>query len=400
MELKLLVSSAIVLGWTASSQPAAIAKDEKSLIWDEGGCATWNANPRPMESIRWSGLCKDGLLHGAGTLEWFSDGQPTEILQATMVQGRATGYTRYQLLKGLVVVQVFEGDYVDGLPHGYGQWRDLRDNVGYAGEFAAGEFNGLGMVQRVDGGMVTGQFRGGASDGFMTEAVPNVRAILGVMKNDKFEGPASVLLPNGARIDATFVDGENRPGSTCRQTPPNGSPYMGTMSVRKEDGLKYCQPSAGVDATSFLRSSAEAINSAAVAHGYPSDASASDPFAYIDRITRDQADRLMARQLEFEPLAERNRGPLPDGCLAATNSDTGKFAIVSLQNNCNEVVNVNICMRIEGEIDTGHQSQQLATGSAVSFEYLNARDARYQYHFRYCRPDRTMVIDNCPASCP
>ena len=85
------------------------------MIFDpESGCATSNPFPRPGESVRWSGGCRDGLLDGPGTLIWLDDGVEYE-----------------------------------------------RDE----GVFRAGELHGEALITFAAGGRIQGRYRNGARDG-------------------------------------------------------------------------------------------------------------------------------------------------------------------------------------------------------------------------------------------
>src|SRR6185369_9344699 len=58
---------------------------------DARGCKVANPRPQPVESISWSGLCKDGLADGEGTVHWFSRGKPNGITSGTFQKGKLTG---------------------------------------------------------------------------------------------------------------------------------------------------------------------------------------------------------------------------------------------------------------------------------------------------------------------
>jgi hypothetical protein len=394
-----LIVRVLALGATALAIPEAIAEDSESFIKDEGGCATWNPNPQPNESVRWSGQCKDGLMDGPGTLEWFGDGQLAGMTHTTMLQGRASGFTREQLLKRGIVDQVTEAVFENGLPQGYGEWRGVEEGSRYVGEFRDGQPDGVGALFRKGGGWVLAMFRKGLAEGFVTEMGRGGGMTFGILANEKLSGPGTMILTDGTRIDTRFVDDESKPGTACRQTARNGKFHMGTMTAGKDGSMGLCEPSAGVDLEAFMAAAASSINSAATAYGYESKVDAADPYAYIDQITRLQADKLRKLQAEALPAEEGHLNPLPDGCLVAETSKRDQSTTVTFKNLCNEVVNVNICMRIGGRNETGRQSQQVAKDSSVQFEYYLPADARYDYNYRYCRPDRTTVLDNCPVPC-
>lgn len=50
-----------------------------------------NPQPQPIESISWSGRCKDGFADGAGIVRWFSGGKSNGITSGTFKQGKLIG---------------------------------------------------------------------------------------------------------------------------------------------------------------------------------------------------------------------------------------------------------------------------------------------------------------------
>ena len=54
------------------------------------GCLIWNEDPKPDETITWSGACEGGLANGEGVLKYTSDGQ-IETTTGTMAKGMIEG---------------------------------------------------------------------------------------------------------------------------------------------------------------------------------------------------------------------------------------------------------------------------------------------------------------------
>jgi hypothetical protein len=50
-----------------------------------------NPQPQPIETITWSGHCKDGFADGAGTVAWFSEGKINGITSGTFKEGKLIG---------------------------------------------------------------------------------------------------------------------------------------------------------------------------------------------------------------------------------------------------------------------------------------------------------------------
>lgn len=86
-----------------------------SLIRDpESGCATSNPFPRPNESIRWTGRCRDGRLSGPGVLIWYADGREYERDEGTFKDGELHGEATITFANGNRIY----GTYRDGVRDG------------------------------------------------------------------------------------------------------------------------------------------------------------------------------------------------------------------------------------------------------------------------------------------
>lgn len=377
-----------------------IADDMDASVRDENGCSAWNPLPQSSPSFRWTGLCKDGWLDGSGTIEWLAAGQTIETMATTMRRGRASGFTRDQVLEQRVVVQIVEADYANGRANGYGQWRDIRSYVRYLGFFDEGKFEGLGTLFRADGSRIDGQFHGGLLNGFAMETAADGRMVLGSTSGGVFSGPAIVYPSRSARIETTFKNGQVPPGTACRQFAPNGANYLGTVTISPPTGPISCTPSPAVKVAEFSRAAADAINAVASAHGYSPKATPINPYAYVDHVVREQSARIQSHEAEFAALADKDAVPLPDSCLRDTTYNHGRTSTVEFQNRCDALINVNICVRIDGEGNTQRLKQQVAPNSIARLEFANPHRAPYLYEYRYCRPDRTQAVDSCLSSCP
>jgi hypothetical protein len=96
------------LGQTAPLATTGFIRDA------ENGCGTSNPIPRPGESIRWRGGCRDGLLDGPGALMWLQDGKVREQNEGTFVAGEVDGQATTSFPDGSMVV----GTYARGVRHG------------------------------------------------------------------------------------------------------------------------------------------------------------------------------------------------------------------------------------------------------------------------------------------
>jgi hypothetical protein len=109
-----VLAAAFGLAAAAPVDDLSAADGGKWIVDEQTGCATSNPSPTLGESVRWYGLCRDGRLHGHGTLIWYRDGVET---------GRNEGVFRDGLLDGDAVTSypnghVLIGQYRAGRRHG------------------------------------------------------------------------------------------------------------------------------------------------------------------------------------------------------------------------------------------------------------------------------------------
>ena len=114
--------------------PDAHAQSGNLIRDPESGCATSNPFPRPNESIRWTGRCRDGKLSGPGVLTWYADGREYERDEGTFKDGE---------LHGEATITFANGNRI------YGTYRD-------------GVRNGTFVVESPDGRFVQAVYREGA----------------------------------------------------------------------------------------------------------------------------------------------------------------------------------------------------------------------------------------------
>ncbi len=83
---------------------------------DRTGCKVWDRNPRPNQSVAWSGTCRNGKAHGRGGLDWFNDGKLAFHFEGMLSGGRLNGRAVETLANGDRV----EGTFRDGNATGHG----------------------------------------------------------------------------------------------------------------------------------------------------------------------------------------------------------------------------------------------------------------------------------------
>jgi len=71
--------------------PVLAEASDSEWVADSRGCKVANPQPQSVETISWSGRCKDGFADGAGTVTWFSYGKPNGTTSGTFDAGMLAG---------------------------------------------------------------------------------------------------------------------------------------------------------------------------------------------------------------------------------------------------------------------------------------------------------------------
>jgi len=106
------------------------------------GCAVFNLDPLPNESIQWSGACVGGYAQGRGMLKW-QDGTGGNV---NYERGKLSGNFAYAWKSGFH----YSGSWADGKRHGKGvlSWPN---GDRYEGDWVAGRRTGRGALTPVSG---------------------------------------------------------------------------------------------------------------------------------------------------------------------------------------------------------------------------------------------------------
>ena len=74
------------------------------------GCSIWNPNPRPGESVKWSGKCVKGKAEGYGTVEWYQNGvrSTSTIYKENAGTLFREGRRVSEMLDGVFMKQIFK----------------------------------------------------------------------------------------------------------------------------------------------------------------------------------------------------------------------------------------------------------------------------------------------------
>lgn len=93
----------LLLGSVPVSMLYAAPSTQSSGLWvvDENSqCQIWNSYPKPNESVRWSGACKEGYADGLGIAEWYRDGQLSSLNIVNLESGFWYGKRKTWDVKG------------------------------------------------------------------------------------------------------------------------------------------------------------------------------------------------------------------------------------------------------------------------------------------------------------
>jgi hypothetical protein len=134
-----------------ASAAAHAAEPEAGWIADAKGCKISNPSPKPNETVKWSGACKNGFAEGKGVLEYAVDGKPGARYEGQLKRGRFDGRGMLRTPDGAV----YDGDWVDGTQDGYGEYT-AADKTTFKGGWTAGKPDGPGVLTAPDGKVVKG----------------------------------------------------------------------------------------------------------------------------------------------------------------------------------------------------------------------------------------------------
>jgi hypothetical protein len=141
--------------------PEASNLPESGWIADaRTGCQVWNTDPRPGETITWSGACAGGRATGPGILQWFENGHPMVRVEAEFRDGQSLGRGTFAWPDGAR----YSGEYSHSGWHGHGTFV-WADGERYEGEWREGAQNGRGVYIWPDGGRYDGEWRDGQRHG-------------------------------------------------------------------------------------------------------------------------------------------------------------------------------------------------------------------------------------------
>jgi len=168
------------------------------------GCQLWNEDPRPGETVTWSGSCVDGKAEGSGTAVWSFEraGRTSNV--------RYQGKMRAGYLEGAGILESSDGARV------FGDWRQGKlngearyvaaDGARYEGEWQNGRYHGKGTYYAANGSRYQGEWRNGLKHGRGVYVSANGERYEGQWKAGKKQGIGVYYFADGNRYKGPFVD--------------------------------------------------------------------------------------------------------------------------------------------------------------------------------------------------
>jgi hypothetical protein len=148
--------SACLLAWANPGAADEKGAAEAGWIKDSKGCKISNPNPKPKESVTWSGPCPKGIADGTGVLQFSVDGKEGARYEGDLKQGVMSGRGKLKMADGAT----YDGDWVDGKPDGYGKYI-APNGSSFVGGWTDGQQDGPGTYRDPAGGVTTGTWKGG-----------------------------------------------------------------------------------------------------------------------------------------------------------------------------------------------------------------------------------------------
>jgi len=188
---------------------SCFAAEDTGWIADQNGCKHFNSSPKQDESVTWSGDCKEGFGSGAGELKWYKSGVLTQVLQVSLLEGKANGKGKLTWANG----RIYEGGYVNGHMTGSGV-KTWPNGDRYEGDFVDGRLEGQGQLSMATGSIYKGGFLNGKKDGYGVYYMNETgNTYEGMFKESKANGKGALIIGTrqddaGFRYEGNFIDNE------------------------------------------------------------------------------------------------------------------------------------------------------------------------------------------------
>ncbi len=173
------------------SQPHLVSKKSNGTVTT--GQIKYNAG-----SV-YEGDLLDGTPHGHGTLTW----PEGHVYKGDFVNGKRSGKGSYTWPNG----DVYEGTFVDNSRTGKGKLTFANGTV-YEGDFVNGAFEGIGTYTWPSGASYKGDFINGKRTGKGTLLYSNGESYTGDFVNGELTGKGVMTYKNGTVYEGDFINGK------------------------------------------------------------------------------------------------------------------------------------------------------------------------------------------------
>lgn len=152
----------------------------------EGNCKYFTGQNYENRAFTWEGDCIDGLVSGFGKLRVYENGIEYYVFEGFTVNGKIEGQGKMTFLSD---GDTFEGNYLDGRPHGQGHFYN-DDGDHYEGNYKYGQRSGIGTYwypPKSDLFKFTGQWENNVENGKGTLYYRNGKKVTGIFINGVLE---------------------------------------------------------------------------------------------------------------------------------------------------------------------------------------------------------------------
>ncbi|MFG6432666.1 MORN repeat-containing protein [Roseateles sp. LYH14W] len=217
--------------------PLASPADVQWLA-DAQGCKLENPRPLPLQSVTWSGACRDGFAEGTGRKQTRVDGVTISTYDGEMKTGRLAGQGVLTMPYG----QRYDGSFVDGRYEGAGLLTFPRGTV-YRGEFVAGRAEGACSIAWPDGHHYQGQCKAARPQGQGEVQFGNGDRYVGAFNLGQPSGQGRYTWAVGNVYEGSFEDGDLHGQGDYRFA--DGSRYTGQLMHGLPSGQGQIQQPGG-----------------------------------------------------------------------------------------------------------------------------------------------------------
>ncbi len=213
------------------------------------GCYVWNESLRRNETVAWTGACRGGTAHGAGSIIWSIDLGDLEwsdlgdlegfgrflrhdIVTTRLDGGRPAGHTDVLSTNGASA----EGPYVNGRRHGtwIGQHADRSK---YEGPYVDGQRHGTFTLSFPDGTIHEGPYENGLKEGTWVHRRADGIVEEGSYRTGRQNETWILRFPDGSVHEGRYCEGVQCGHWSRRDA--DGNESEGPLDDGKESGLWF-----------------------------------------------------------------------------------------------------------------------------------------------------------------